>query len=300
MDNLFFMLSKLVWAFLSPGNLIILALFVGMIFLIFNSFSKAKKILVPTALISFLIMAYPVSDYLMQPLENRFSKPEVLPDQIDGIIVLGGGEDLKRSLSWQVAELGLGGDRYIGAASLASYYPQAPVIFTGGSGLMSLQNTEGEGAIARQLLTTIGINEQRLIIESMSRNTYENFKYTKALLPNEDGTYLLVTSAFHMPRSVGIARMQGIKVVPFPVDYRTDSENYRTVGFDFNRHLTTLEAGWREWIGLTAYYFTGKTADWFPKPNGEIKSGRKIIKGFYDDQTKPFINESTPQTTPVE
>ena len=271
-DDLFFLLSKIAWAFLSPGNLIIFALSLGGLLLAFNKVRAAKKILIPSALVSFIVMAYPVSDYLMAPLEARFAIPEKFPEHIDGIIMLGGGEDLKRSLSWQVAELGIGGDRYIGAADLAKNYPKAPVIFTGGSGFISLQNTSGEGALARKILTTIGIDAERLIIESKSRNTYENFKHTKPLLPKfskgeAKGTYFLVTSAFHMPRAVGIARQQNINVIPYPVDYHSNHETLRQWDFDLYDHLQSLEPAWREWIGLTVYYYTGKTADWFPKPN---------------------------------
>ena len=271
LDDLFFLLSKISWAFLSPGNLIIFALLIGALLLLFNKVRAAKKIIVPSAIISFIVMAYPVSDYLMQPLEARFTIPEQMPKQIDGIIMLGGGEDLKRSLSWQVAELGIGGDRYIGTASLAKLYPTVPVIFTGGSGSISLQGTSGESTIARTILTTVGIDSTRLIIESTSRNTYENFKNSKPLLPKYSngearGTYFLVTSAFHMPRAVGIARQQQIHVIPYPVDYHSNNETLRQWDFDLYDHLKALEPAWREWIGLTVYYFTGKTAEWFPKP----------------------------------
>jgi len=285
MDELFFLASKIGWAFLSPGNLLVFLLFLGVLFLLFNNFSAAKKILIPTGLIAFLLMAYPFSDYLMKPLETRFMAPETLPEKVDGIIVLGGGEDIKRSISWQVAELGLGGDRYIGAANLATAFPKAPVIFTGGSGLVSLQNADGEGMLARSILTSIGIDSNRLIIESKSRNTYENFKYTKSLLPKKDGNYLLVTSAFHMPRAVGIARMQGVNVIPFPVDYRTNSDELRELDFDLFDHLKALEPAWREWVGLSVYYFTGKTNSWFPKPMEVFDlQEQRVIKGFYSDQ----------------
>ena len=266
MDYLFFLASKISWVFLSPGNLIVLALTLGTIFLVFNRIAIAKTLLIPNALVAFVLMAYPVSDYLMQPLEQRFYKPKNLPTNIDGIIVLGGGEDLKRSLSWQTAELGLGGDRYLGAAYLATVYPKAPLIFTGGSGSVRLQNTGSEGSLAKTLLTTVGIAEHRLIIESKSRNTYENFLNTRPLLPKKDGTYLLVTSAFHMARSVGIARAQGVNVIAYPVDYRTSSDALRFIDFDLFEHLKALEPAWREWIGLTVYYWTGKTDTWFPKP----------------------------------
>lgn len=289
MDELFFLASKIGWVFLSPGNLLVFLLTLGILFLAFNHISAAKKILIPTGLVAFVLMAYPISDYLMKPLEKRFSTPSEMPEKVDGIIILGGGEDLKRSLSWKVAELGLGGDRYIGTASLALTYPNVPVIFTGGSGLVSLQNSEGEGALARQILTTIGIQESRLIIESRSRNTYENFKYTKAILPKAKGRYLLVTSSYHMPRAVGIARMQGINVIPYPVDYRTNADELRIFDFDLFDHLKALEPAWREWIGLTVYYFSGKTANWFPKPGEQFeKKDQKVIPGFYSDQVKTF------------
>ncbi len=212
------------------------------------------------------IMSYPVGDFLIQPLEKRFSLPNPLPSaqKIDGILVLGGGEDLKRSLSWHSHELGLGADRYIAAKYLANHYPNVPVIFTGGSGLTSIQDSNSEGNLARYFLTTMGIAPERLIIESNSRNTYENFVKVKSLLPNPNGTYLLVTSAFHMPRSVGVARKLGIKVIAYPTDFRSNSDEYRHLDFDLFDHLKSLEAGWREWIGLVVYYLTGKTSSLFP------------------------------------
>lgn len=211
-------------------------------------------------------MIYPFSDYAIKPLEERFSAPTTWPENIDGIIMLGGGEDLERALSWNRPELGMGGDRYIGTKELANHYPDAPVFFTGGSGLVRLQDNAGEGHFARQVLNTIGIAPERLIIESNSRNTAENFTRLKPLLPTENGTYFLVTSAFHMPRSVGIARKQEINVIAYPVDYRSSSDEVRRVDFNFYDHLQALEPAWKEWIGLTVYYWTGKTSEWFPKP----------------------------------
>ena len=232
-----------------------------------NKISAAKKILLPTVLVSLILLSYPVSDYLMHPLETRFSKPEVLPDTIDGIIVLGGGENLKISVGWNTAEVGGGGDRFIGAATLAKHYPQAPVIFSGGSGLLRFDTTTTGGDIARELLIAVGIAEDRLIIESQSRNTYENFVLLKDKLPKSDGTNLLITSAFHMPRSIGIARQQNINVIAYPVDFYSNKAKYRQWDFSLFEHLQTLEPAWREWIGLTVYYWTGKTSEWLPKQN---------------------------------
>lgn len=266
MDSIFFVISKIAWALLSPSNLIIFLFSFGSLLVLFNRVRLAKIILLPTCVIALALMAYPFSHLLMTPLESRFAQPEILPAKIDGIIVLGGGEDLQTSLSWGRPELGLGGDRYIGAKELATHYPNAPVIFTGGSGSVQLQESAGEGSLAHSLLTRLGIAENRLIIESQSRNTYENFKLVKPMLPKPNGTYLLVTSAFHMPRAVGIARKQGVNVIAYPVDYRTSLPELRNVDFNYYDHLDALEPAWKEWIGLSVYYFTHKTSDWFPAP----------------------------------
>jgi uncharacterized SAM-binding protein YcdF (DUF218 family) len=265
MDNLFFVLSKLAWGLLSPINLIILVISLATLLLLFNRISTAKWLLFPTVVVSLVVLAYPVGDYLMYPLEARFSKPVALTEEIDGIIVLGGGEDLKSSLSWQTAELGNASDRYFAAVVLARHYHDVPIIFSGGNNFLRFQSHEKEGHIAHQILTDMGIAGNRIIIESQSRNTAENFQLMKEILPKLDGKYLLVTSAFHMPRSVGIARQHAINVIPYPVDYRSNKANFRQLDFNLFEHLEVLEPAWREWIGLTVYYWTGKTSEWLPE-----------------------------------
>jgi len=264
MNELFFVVSKIAWVILSPSNLLVLLMSLATLLLLMNKVNAAKWILLPTMLAGLGLLAYPISDLLMAPLESRMSKPDVYPSSIDGIIVLGGGEELKQSISWHTAEMGNGGDRYIAAAVLVKQYPDAPVIFSGGSGLLQLQDSAKEAYIATTLLTAVGIDEDRLILESQSRNTNENFLFMKSKLPKLHGTYILVTSAFHMPRSVGIARKQHINVIPYPVDYRSNTVALRQWDFNLLEHLQVLEPAWREWIGLTVYYWTGKTSAWLP------------------------------------
>ncbi len=269
MDTLFFVASKLAWGLLSPLNLMIWLTLLGCLLAWWgwNRFGGTLAALGFTLLLA--NMAYPLGDFVIQPLETRFHKPHPMPDKIAGILVLGGGESLGRSLSWQTPELGLGGDRYVAAAHLARRYKDVPVIFAGGSGSVQLQNSGKEGDIARILLTQLGIHPNRLIIESASRNTYENFRNVKPLLPDPQGRYLLITSAYHMPRAVGIARKQGIHVIPYPVDYRSTKPPYRKLDFDFFDHLKALEPGWKEWIGLSVYYLTGRTDSWLPQASAD-------------------------------
>lgn len=257
MDSLFFIASKLIWAVLSPGNAIILGFVFGLLLLMTSWRRSAKSLLWLTSSISLMVLLYPVGDWLIEPLEKQFKQPHIMPDQVDGIILLGGGEDLKRSLSWQVAELGLAGDRYVAVKKLADIYPDVPIYATGGSGSLRLQNNMDEANLAESLLTDLGVRKERLVLEIKSRNTYENFKLLMPLLSSNE-RYLLVTSAFHMPRSVAIAQKMGIEVLPYPVDYRSNRADMRHVELNLFDHLKSLEPAVSEWVGILAYRITGK------------------------------------------
>jgi len=124
---------------------------------------------------------------------------------------------------------------------------------------------------ALQWLTTalekLGIDQSRMIYERESRNTVENVRYSKALVQPKPGeAWLLVTSGWHMPRSVGIFRQQGCPVIPYPVDYLTDGVYWKIKDPDFNEGLGLLHRGLKEWIGMVAYHLLGYTDSWFPGP----------------------------------
>lgn len=265
MEQVFFVISKLAWAVLSPFMMLNLLLVFGTLFLLFGYRTIALRFLLPAMVFSVSLMIFPIGDWLIHPLEARISKPQQLPENIDGIIVLGGGEDIKTTISWQQPQVGQASDRYFGAALLAKQYPDSPIIFTGGSNLLRFDAGATPAELSHQLLTMVGIDEKRLIIESQSRNTYENFQRLKTVIPKRNGQYLLVTSAYHMPRSVGIAERQGINVVPYPVDYRSQTGESRQLDFAVFEQLEKLETAWREWVGLTAYFITRKTSQWFPE-----------------------------------
>jgi uncharacterized SAM-binding protein YcdF (DUF218 family) len=265
MDSLFFYVSKFAWALLNPVNLMVILVCVASVCLFINLQKIAKVLFALLLMVNVPILIYPVGDLLIYPLENRFHKPINTLRNIDGIIVLGGGENLAISSGWQSPEMNDAGDRFIYAAKLAEQYPNVPVIYSGGSGLVQLRDDQKSAEISQAILTMTGVEENRLIIESASRNTAQNFTLIKPLLPAQDGYYLLVTSAFHMPRSVGIARKLGINVIAYPVDYRSNIPTFRTWSIDYFSHVSTLTTAWREWIGLIVYFVTDKTSSLFPK-----------------------------------
>ncbi|RUX98833.1 YdcF family protein, partial [Mesorhizobium sp. M7A.F.Ca.US.005.03.2.1] len=125
---------------------------------------------------------------------------------------------------------------------------------------------EGDAATAPRLLTALGVAADRMILENKSRNTYENAVFTKELVTPKPGeTWLLVTSAFHMPRAKALFDKAGFATVPWPVDYRTSGRE--GVGLFRDNPADSLQAttmAIREWIGLFAYWLSGRIDQPFP------------------------------------
>lgn len=202
----------------------------------------------------------PVGDWLLRPIEQSVAQPGAL-SEIDGIIVLGGGEDVAASSAAGQAQTGEGGDRYLAGIALAGQHPQARLMFAGGSG--RLRDLSGafvsEAAIAKEIFAAHGIAGEQVLLESRSRNTAENARYALELAePDADETWVLVTSAFHMPRALRSFRAAGWEnLVPYPVDYRT--RNWRDgLGWAFARNLGLLNTALKEWVGRAVYAATGR------------------------------------------
>jgi uncharacterized SAM-binding protein YcdF (DUF218 family) len=151
-----------------------------------------------------------------------------------------------------------GGERITTMVQLAKAYPNAPVVFTGGSGRMVQQGTTG-AQVAQQFAVALGLPPERISLESQSRNTLENALLSKALIaPAQGEHWLLVTSAFHMPRSLAVFCKVGWSMQAYAVDYRAQKGNLIRLDWDFSKHLVNLNMAFKEWLGLAAYKLTGK------------------------------------------
>ena len=140
-------------------------------------------------------------------------------------------------------------------------HPQARVVFTGGSGL-ALAPEAREAPHARRFLDSIGVDTSRILFESEARNTRENAAFSRALAAPAPGeTWLLVTSAFHMPRAYGVFRKAGWDVSPWPVGFRSDVGSVRLGSVDMPRQLHLLDNALHEWLGLVIYRIAGRTDD---------------------------------------
>jgi uncharacterized SAM-binding protein YcdF (DUF218 family) len=153
----------------------------------------------------------------------------------------------------------------VSGVELARRYPQTPLIFTGGNGNLTEQDFP-EAVAAHQLWTALGVPESQMIFEDKSRNTWENALFTRGLIhPKQGDRFILVTSAWHMPRSAGIFRKLGFEIIPYPVDFRTlgDDRDF-FIWLPPIQRMEMLDLAVREWIGLVAYRLTGKTEALLP------------------------------------
>ena len=226
-----------------------------------------RKLAVTTLVLLALAAFSPLGNLLLYPLESRFPAWDPARGAPDGIIVLGGSVDTDLSAAHRTPVVRHAADRLFAPADLARRYPKARIVFTGGTA--NLISTEAKEAdYSAPVLESLGIPKERLILERDSRNTWENAIFTKQLVSPKPGErWLLVTSAFHMPRSMGIFRKAGFDVEAYPVDWRMGG---RDDLFAFTRvggeGLAKTDIAMREWIGLLAYRAMGRTSELLPGP----------------------------------
>ena len=261
---MFYLLSKIFWVVAQPLSIAALLVLLGLILVAFRR-RRLGLVSGGAGLLVLVLAGFTSLGFLLiQPLENRFVRPAEMPERVDTIIVLGGSTLARVSTVRGLAELNEGGDRLVEAAILARRYPEARVVFSGGAGLLE-PGAESESVTAERLLLALGVAPDRLVLEGESRNTDENAGLTAELLGEDRGNVVLITSAFHMPRSMGLFRRVGIEALPWPTDYRSSGEE----GFGIDianpvHNLNTASVATKEWIGLLAYHWTGRIDTLFP------------------------------------
>ena len=209
----------------------------------------------------------PLGGLLLRPLEDRFPEAAADPPAPTGIIVLGGALDEDLTLARHQPSLTEAAERLTRGVVLSREYPQARLVFTGGSSHLRATGAD-EARGVRDLWLSLGVPAAQMTFEDKSRNTFENATMTRALVDPKPGeTWLLVTSAAHMPRAVGIFRRVDWPVVAYPVDYRTfgDARDLKPSAGALD-NLSKLELAVHEWVGLAAYRLAGKTKELFPAP----------------------------------
>jgi uncharacterized SAM-binding protein YcdF (DUF218 family) len=263
---MFFVASKILWFVVAPVTLLLIGASLG-VWLIPHGvrFARALALVCLGALL--VVSMAPVGATLIEPLEDRFPQFPADAPAPYGIIVLGGAIDDDASAARGQTTFEEGAARLTETAILARRYPQARLVYTGGSA--TLWNSRSTEAIeGRKLLTALGVDPARITIEDRSRNTDENARFTAALVhPQPEQTWLIVTSAYHMPRAMGLFVKAGFAARAYPVDYRSlgGGRDWR-MNLEPARGLRLFDLAIHEWIGLLAYRASGRIDDWFPGP----------------------------------
>ncbi|MBB3998716.1 YdcF family protein [Aureimonas pseudogalii] len=263
---MFFALSKIGWYLVQPLVIVLLIAVLGFLCPLLRMPRLGTGLLATSVVLLAVLALSPLGLVMLSVLENRFPRPE-LPADVAGIVVLGGSFDTKVTRTRGVPELNDAADRVTTTLALSRRYPGARVVFTGGAAGVFAEDIR-ESDVARQIFGELGLDPARLELEDRSRNTAENAAFTRDLVQPKPGeTWLLVTSAAHMPRSVGCFRAAGFDVLPYPTDYQTPGgasiwePSTATV-----RNVEKVHFAIREYLGLVAYRLTGKIEALFPAP----------------------------------
>jgi uncharacterized SAM-binding protein YcdF (DUF218 family) len=265
--GVFFILSKILGFFALPSNVLIAIGIAGLVLLCTRFRQLASWLVVTSVALIAVAGLSPLGNALILPLEQRFPPWDASRGAPDGIVVLGGAISLDVSAARAAVALNEAAERITATVELARRYPDARIIFSGGNNFL-LASDAVEAAIAVQEFEALGIAHERITAEEQSRNTIENAVFSHLLANPQPGErWILVTSAYHMPRAIAAFRAAGFPIEAYPVDWRTRGPVDALTPFpSLGDGLRRTDTAVREWVGLLAYRITGKTAELFPAP----------------------------------
>jgi uncharacterized SAM-binding protein YcdF (DUF218 family) len=266
----FLIASKLFWLVAEPASFLFTLWLVGTA-LLWTSWRRLARWLVTISAVATLAVAVlPLGQMALKPIEDRFPPAITLPPRVDGIIVLGGVVDEsvigRRGVPRSLAAAG--SPRLDAFLELARRYPMAKHVFTGGS-IELINDRDTEADVVRRIFARIGLDTTHIVFEDKSRNTWENAKFSYEMIkPEPDELWIIITSARHMPRAIGCFREAGWKnLLAFPVDYWTSANGPSfSPNYSLGANLDVLGEAIREYIGLVAYWYFGRTSELFPGP----------------------------------
>jgi uncharacterized SAM-binding protein YcdF (DUF218 family) len=260
-----FIVSKVAWLMLTPSNLLLLLALAGVLLALAGRGWGLGLALLGLGCMA-LATILPLGAWLAAPLEDRFPFPRPAPERVDGIVVLGGGVDPFVTAARGQPAIGATGERFTALIELARRYPLARLAFTGGVGRLA-GAPMSEAEIMRRFYAAQGLAVERVIFEARARTTRENALFSRALLhPAAGERWLLVTSAMHMPRAMGVFAAIGWPVEPWPVDYRTTGPMEWRFAPKAADRLSQLDDAAYEWLALAYYRLLGWTSRLFPAP----------------------------------
>ena len=263
---MFYLAAKLFWLVFEPSSLMVLSVALAAVLTRMGR-NKAANASLALALALGLMAWSPLPRLFAMPLENRFPRADPDSRPITGILVLGGSElaDIyfKRNKAHGLSEAG---ERITETVALARRLPEARIVLVGGSDYAARGGIENN--VMAAMLISMGIPAGRLELEARSRDTWENALFARTVVqPKPDERWLLVTSAWHMPRAMGVFRKNGFPVEAWPVDYRTAGpSDYVEPFYSPSEGFGLLDVILKEYVGLVSYRLAGRSDELFPGP----------------------------------
>jgi len=254
-----FYLSKILNFLINPLYILSLIILIQLFIIFFIQSKKLVIIFSKLFLILFLFFGYsPLSNFLLSKMEDYIQTSKYPVQQLTGVIVLGGSFNSGlESKERNEVSLNSSAERLTKALEIYKKNPRILILFSGFSGELKPQGWS-ESDMAKKFFLDQGIKIDNLIFENQSRNTFENIKYSKDIIANYKGTWGLITSANHMPRSFFTFKKQGLILEPINVDYKTGTSRMFWINFDISVGLSNWNIVLHELIGIVYYKITNK------------------------------------------
>ena len=254
-----FYLSKILNFFINPLYILTLIILVQLVIIFFMESKKLVIFFSKLFLILFLFFGYnPLSNFLLSKIEDYIQPSKYPVQQLTGVIVLGGSFNSGlESKERNEVSLNSSAERLTKALEIYKKNPRLLIFFSGFSGELKPQGWS-ESDMAKKFFLDQGVKIDNLIFENQSRNTFENIKYSKDIIANYKGTWGLITSASHMPRSFFIFKKQSLILEPISVDYKTGTSKIFWINFNISSGLSNWSIILHELIGITYYKIANK------------------------------------------
>ena len=254
-----FYIAKVANYLLEPLYILSFFLLILILLILFTNYKKLTTFSAKFLLILFLFFGYtPLSNFLLNKIED-FIKPSKYPvQQLKGVIVLGGSFHIGlQPKERNEVSLNSSAERLTKVLEIYNKNSKVLILFTGFSAQLKPQGWS-ESDMAKKFFLEQGVRSENLIFENQSRNTFENISYSKDIIKNNKGTWGLVTSASHMPRSYFGFKKQGLILEPIIADYRTGTSSIFWINFDIKKGLENWNIILHEVVGIFYYKITGK------------------------------------------
>jgi uncharacterized SAM-binding protein YcdF (DUF218 family) len=254
-----FYLSIILNFFINPQHILFLIILIQLSIIFFTESKKLVILFSKLFLILFLFFGYiPLSNFLLSKIEDYIQPSKYPIQQLTGVVVLGGSfQTGLESKERNQVFLNSSAERLTRTLEIYKKNPRILILFSGFSNEISPQGWN-EKDMAKKFFLDQGVKLDNLLFENQSRNTFENIKYSKDIITNYKGTWGLITSSYHMPRSFFTFKKQGLILEPINVDYRTGTSGMFWLNFDISLSLTNWNIIFRELIGIVYYKVTNK------------------------------------------